>query len=67
MSEPVQPYGPGALCETCGHFAGRHDQDGCGGFPNKPCRCTVMLWCKVAWPRPWLAAPDGLVAGSQDR
>lgn len=56
---PEQPYGPGAICEECGHFAGRHDPDGCPGV-LRDCACRGMLWRKVRWPRPWLAAPDGL-------
>ena len=59
---PVQPHSPGAFCEQCGHFAGRHGPDGCGGFPDMPCTCPGMLWVGVRWPRPWLAAPDGLRA-----
>lgn len=59
---PEQPYGPGAICEACGHFAERHAPapSGCGGI--KGCDCTAMLWQGVRWPRPWLPAPDGLVA-----
>lgn len=71
MSEPMvpeQPYGPGAVCDDCGHFAGRHGEDGCvvddliaAGVRTEPCPCAGMLWLGVRWPRPWLAAPDGLV------
>jgi hypothetical protein len=60
--QPEQPYGPGALCEECGHFACRHNPEGCQ-FPrpaDDPCRCSGMLWHGVRWPRPWLAAPAGL-------
>lgn len=49
----------GGFCEECGHFAGRHGVDGCTGIEN-PCACTGMLWQGVRWPRPWLAAPEGL-------
>lgn len=69
---PEQPYGPGAFCEDCGHFACRHDMEGCS-FPRewrggersptetfKDCHCEAMLWQGVRWPRPWLPAPDGL-------
>lgn len=61
MTEPVQPYGPGAICEECGHFSGRHDEDGCPGVLNA-CACKGMLWLGTRWPRPWLPAPEGLVA-----
>lgn len=56
---PEQPYGPGAFCGTCGHFAERHGPDGCTGV-KKPCRCEVMQWNGYRWPRPWLPAPEGL-------
>ena len=63
MTEPEQPYGPGAMCDTCGHFAARHDEVGCH-FDRKPpqtdCGCAVMRWLGVEWPRPWLPAPAGL-------
>jgi len=71
MSE--QPYGPGALCDDCGHMAARHDESGCHGVNpevgcqyggrgthNRPQRCKGMLWQGTRWPRPWLPAPDGL-------
>jgi hypothetical protein len=61
MSE--QPYGPGAMCDHCGHFAARHDEDGCHfdrPDPEDDCGCPVMRWLDVDWPRPWLPAPDGL-------
>jgi hypothetical protein len=61
MSEESQPYGPGAVCETCGHFAERHDADGCH-WPDRHCDCRVMRWEAVSWPRPWLPAPEGLTA-----
>lgn len=61
MPEPTQPYGPGAICEQCGHFAGRHNSDGCQ-WPSRKCSCAGMLWLGVRWPRPWLAAPEGLRA-----
>lgn len=54
------PYGPGAICDDCGHFAGRHDEDGCHtddleelGIRDEPCPCPMMLWLGVRWPRPW--------------
>jgi hypothetical protein len=59
MATPEQPYGPGAMCDECGHFAGRHDEDGCTGV-SKPCTCAGMLWLGTRWPRPWLPAPEGL-------
>lgn len=66
-TKPLQPYGPGAFCDECGHFAARHDQEGCSGVPGSgpgrgPCKCAGMLWGGTRWPRPWLAAPDGLRA-----
>lgn len=57
---PVQPYSPGALCETCGHFAGRHGPEGCLWIDG--CLCKAMLWLDVRWPRPWLPAPEGLIS-----
>lgn len=64
-TRPEQPYAPGAICEECGHFAGRHGEGGCMGFgPDAPCKhgkdgkpCGGMLWLGVRWPRPW--DPDG--------
>ena len=46
------PYGPGAICEDCGHFAGRHAGLGClfppeSRFPphrGQPCPCRGMQW-----------------------
>jgi hypothetical protein len=55
---PMQPYGPGAFCDDCGHFAGRHDPGGCSGV-SEPCPCLAMLWRGYRWPRPWLPAPEG--------
>lgn len=55
------PYGPGALCQTCGHFAARHDGQGCHGVDRaKGCRfgnkqgdpCPVMRWNNRDWPDP---------------
>ncbi len=62
MSE--QRYGPGAFCESCGHFAGRHDEQGChfDRHNASDCTCLLMVWDGVEWPRPWLPAPDGPVA-----
>lgn len=56
-----QPYGPGAICDECGHFAARHDEDGCHGVdPAKGCRfgkrrkpCKGMMWQGTRWLRPW--------------
>lgn len=59
--EPEPPYGPGALCGECGHFAARHDETGCHGIPAigqcthgavmlQP--CTGMVWNGVRWPDP---------------
>lgn len=70
MSE--QP-GPGGICDTCGHFARRHDEQGCHGVdPAKGCRfgpqgepCIVMWWQGQGWPRPWLAAPDGMTSKAE--
>jgi hypothetical protein len=59
MTNTDQPYGPGAICSDCGHFAGRHAEHGCQGFPDKPCPCPAFLWNAVRWPRPWLPAPEG--------
>jgi len=59
--EAEPPYGPGALCEECGHFAARHGAGGCTGV-TASCGCAGMRWLGVLWPRPWLPAPDGLVA-----
>lgn len=47
--------GPGGFCDTCGHFAARHDESGCH-FPrpaDNPCLCGVFVWAGVAYPRPW--------------
>jgi hypothetical protein len=59
---PEQPYGPGAICEDCGHFGGRHDENGCDAKWAGPCNCAGMLWLGHRWPRPWLPAPEGLAA-----
>lgn len=67
---PEQPYGPAAICDTCGHFAGRHDEKGCRGMNDDyDCHCAPrrghcqgFLWKGVIWPRPWLPAPEGLKA-----
>jgi hypothetical protein len=59
---PEQPYGPGAICDDCGHFAERHDPQGCHfPRPDAACCCAGMLWLGTRWPRPWLPAPEGLV------
>lgn len=53
----------GGFCEGCGHFAGRHDEQGCHfdrPDPQPDCDCTGLLWLGRTWPRPWLPAPDGL-------
>lgn len=57
---PVQPP-IGGFCGRCGHFAARHDQNGCSGL-KEPCNCTLMQWGGYLWPRPWLPAPEGLRA-----
>jgi hypothetical protein len=62
--KPEQPYGPGAICAQCGHFAGRHDQTGCSGV-KKTCDCVGMLWMGLRWPRPWLPAPEGMMTGEE--
>lgn len=62
-TEADQP-GPGGFCDICGHFAMRHDKNGCNGTnPELGCRfggteaeqkkCEVMVWGKVKWPEPW--------------
>lgn len=63
---PEQPYGPGAWCGTCGHFAARHDETGChcedliaGGQRTGDCTCKVFTWMGYEWPRPWLSIDDG--------
>lgn len=61
---------PGSICETCGHFAMRHNEHGCGGVdPAKGCRfggrsmtnpnkaCPVFRWMDLDWPKPWI--PSG--------
>lgn len=58
-TKPLHPYGPGAFCDECGHFAARHDPEGCSGVRG-PCKCGGMLWEGLRWPRPWLMAPEGL-------
>jgi len=66
---PERPYGPGAICDTCGHMAGRHDEKGCAGMNlDYDCHCAprhkdckVMRWAGVDWPRPWLPYPEGTV------
>lgn len=62
---PEQPYGPGAICDRCGHFASRHDQDGCRGVTRGcayGCADKPFLWRGAEWPRPWLPTPEGLVS-----
>lgn len=59
MSEPAPPYGPGAICEECGHFAGRHGDGDCQ-FPREPghgCRCAGLLWLGVRWRVPATGLP----------
>jgi hypothetical protein len=58
MSEEVQPH-VGGFCEDCGHFAGRHDSDGCH-WDGYECGCPGMKWHDLRWFRPWLPAPEGL-------
>jgi hypothetical protein len=64
----IAPYGPGAICDDCGHFAARHDEEGCHGVPEigracthgggentgKP--CTAMLWRGIRWLNPGIRA-----------
>lgn len=55
MLAPEQPP-VGGFCQTCGHFAFRHDEHGCHfprDVPNAPCACRVMRWQGTEWPRPW--------------
>lgn len=48
--EAVSPYGPGAICEECGHFAGRHGESSCLFPPEAPlCRCAGLLWLGHRW------------------
>lgn len=55
--EPTPPYGPGAICEECGHFAGRHGVAGCefpaesrsGEDRGTPCGCSGLLWLGHRW------------------
>lgn len=72
MDDPKKEvYGPGGICETCGHFAGRHDEEGCRGMKDdydchcapKKRDCKVFRWVGQDWPRPWLPAPEGLMKG----
>lgn len=43
--------GPGGICAECGHFALRHGNGFCDGFPDKPCTiCKGMLWQGVRIP-----------------
>lgn len=38
----TEVYGPGAFCQTCGHFAARHSEDGCSGVdPKLGCRFGI--------------------------
>jgi hypothetical protein len=57
--KPEQPP-VGGFCETCGHFAARHDEKRCH-FPRPadkdPCDCPSMRWLGVEWPMPW--DPEG--------
>jgi hypothetical protein len=77
--ETTSVYGPGAMCDDCGHFAARHDESGChgvvfavgcrlgdGGTEAEPRACPGMLWMGKRWPRPWLPAPDGLTVAAGD-
>lgn len=60
---PEQPP-IGGFCDSCGHFAARHNEQGCH-FPYEEgavvCDCPVMVWQEIEWPRPWHPAPRGLV------
>lgn len=68
VRKPTEAEQPpiGGFCDTCGHYAARHDEGGCHGTdPQVGCRfgkgatkknpipCSVMMWDGVAWPRPW--------------
>lgn len=39
--EPEQPYGPGAMCDDCGHFAMRHGPEVRQGKKNKLPGCDT--------------------------
>lgn len=52
--------GPGGFCDTCGHFAARHDEHGChtedliaAGITTEPCDCPVFMWGDRPYPKPW--------------
>lgn len=67
MSAPEQPYGPGAICEDCGHWAHRHGPAGCdtadlidAGIRTEPCSCRGFLWLGQRWADPSKPAPIGL-------
>ena len=59
MSDEADQPPIGGFCSDCGHFAGRHDEEGCH-WPGYDCGCPAMRWNDLRWPRPWLAAPEGL-------
>lgn len=59
VKTPRQPE-MGGFCGRCGHFAARHDEEGCAFPSEEPCPCRVMQWDGYQWPRPWLPAPEGL-------
>jgi hypothetical protein len=68
VTQESSVYGPGAICDTCGHFAAHHDEHGCHGVTQpKGCvygidgqPCGVFRWQGRDWPRPWLPEPEGL-------
>lgn len=62
-TEAVEQPPIGGFCDGCGHFAGRHDEQGCHfdrPDPEPDCACPALRWQGRDWPRPWLPAPDGL-------
>jgi hypothetical protein len=67
MTTPEQPYGPGAVCDDCGHWAARHNSQGCDttdlvarGIRKKPCDCPAFLWKGTRWSEP--SRPDGIAS-----
>lgn len=63
MTDSVEQPPIGGFCDRCGHFAGRHDEQGCHfdrADPDPGCDCPALRWQGHDWTRPWLPAPDGL-------